>query len=47
MVTVTNKDEAREFFITHSEGEVLCKKGDKEKEVDCYPDAVTFFDSED
>ncbi len=41
-----NIKEAEKFFLNNSDGKIVCIKGDIEKEVDCYPDAVDFFEED-
>jgi hypothetical protein len=40
---VYSLEEARDFFIENLTGNVICKDGDREREVNCYPDAVRFY----
>lgn len=39
-----NIKEAELFFLKNSSGNLICVKEDLEKEVDCYPDAIAFFE---
>jgi len=48
MKTANGETEAMEFFLSNSSGELLCVRDDgEERVVDCYPDAVQFFNEED
>lgn len=39
-------EEALEFFLTHSSGNIMCEKENGEqKECNCYPDAKAFFEA--
>jgi len=43
---VKSTQEEMEWFLYHHSGTVVCVKNGKEKEVECYPDAKDFFESE-
>ena len=43
---VNNIIEAETWFRGHSSGNLICVKDGVEKEVDCYPNAVDFFNSD-
>ena len=44
MTKIYDLKEAREWFLKHSEGSVICVDGrNAQLEVDCYPDAEEFF----
>lgn len=44
--TVRSVNEAKEWFMRHSSGKVLCKRDDdSERFVDCFPDAKAFFEA--
>ena len=43
MEKVYTLKEAEVWFLSHSNGSVMCVKDGAEKEVNCYPDAVTFY----
>ena len=41
---VYSLEEARDWFLSHSSGSVMCQKPDGSKKmVDCYPDAAAFY----
>ncbi len=40
---VFSLNEAKDFFLSNSDGTVTCVKDGVEKEISCYPDAVEFF----
>lgn len=37
-------EEAQAWFLEHSEGSVLCMRGDKQLEAETYREAVAFYD---
>ena len=39
--------EAESFFLSNSSDSVRCVDGDNEKVIDCYSDAVSFFEDKD
>lgn len=41
---VFSLDEARDWFLSHSSGSVMCVKGDEQRECNCYPDAKAFYE---
>ena len=46
MKIVQTNEEAEAFFLSNSTGDVVCQRSDGEaKECSCYPDAVTFLES--
>ena len=47
MKIVRTIEEAMGFFLSNSSGSVICKKGNEEKECDCFPDAKEFFENTD
>ena len=40
-----NLDEARDFFLSHSSGQIKCVDGEREKIVDSFPEARAFFNN--
>lgn len=45
MTKVNSADEARVFFTNENRDSCICvAEGGKEKEVDCYPEALIFFE---
>lgn len=36
-------EEAREYFLTHASGDIVCIDGERRFRAECYPDAVDFF----
>jgi hypothetical protein len=47
MYRVMNKEEAMNWFLSNSEGSIMCvdRKNGYEKVCDCYADAKDFFES--
>ena len=46
MDKVYDLHEAKDWFLKNSSGNVICVDGrNGSKEVDCYPDAETFFNN--
>lgn len=46
-MTVHNKDEAMQWFLSHSSGTVTCERADgTQKECNSYPEAERFFNGE-
>lgn len=43
---VFSLDEARDWFLSHSSGSVMCVKGDEQRECNCYPDAKAFYEAD-
>ncbi len=44
MDKVSSLAEAESWFLSNSEGSVICTNGTTEKVVNCYPDAKKFFE---
>ena len=44
MTKVYSLQQAREFFLRHSTGACMCIHGDVSVVVDCWGDAVKFFE---
>ncbi len=44
MKKVYSLEEAEEFFLRNSEGEIICVKDKLEFQVNCYPHAKEFFE---
>ncbi len=43
MKTVYTLQEAEDFFIRNSSGNLICIQGDRQVEATCYHDALRFF----
>lgn len=44
MQEVKTLDEAKQYFLSHSSGSILCIDPDgNKKKCDCFPEAVEFF----
>lgn len=44
MEKINNMEEAEDFFLRNHSDNVICVKGGVEKEVECYPEAKSFFE---
>lgn len=42
---VNSLEEARDWFLENSSGNVMCVKGAEQRECNCYPDAKAFYES--
>lgn len=45
MDRICNIEDARDWFLKNSSGNIFCKKNRIEKEINCFPDALEFFET--